>query len=258
MRPTLSVHALPENVELEELAGATVAVIDVLRAATTIVHALHSGAKRIIPCLEVSDALAQAKRFPADQIVLGGERHGTPIDGFQLGNSPEEYSSDRVHGKTVLFTTTNGTRALLRAQRADEVFVAAFVNSAAVVKRLLDREKVCILCSGSDGRASEDDLLLAGLLVDRLQHSGGIFHKQNSQAVNARVFWLNSLGLPQAIGSEPLGPDRLTSVLRKTVGARRLIALGLDDDIRAAAQIDRFDLTPRLDRETFFISSPEA
>ena len=258
MRPTLSVHALPKYVEPEELAGATVVVIDVLRAATTIAYALHSGAKQIIPCLEVSDVLALAKRFAADQLVLGGERQGTPIDGFQLGNSPEEYSPDRVRDKTVLFTTTNGTRAMTHARRADEVFVAAFVNAAAVVKRLLDRERVCILCAGTDGRSSEDDLLLAGMLVDRLQRRGGMLYAQDSHAVSAREFWLNSFGLPQAIGAEPLCPDRLTNALRKTIGAQSLIALGLDDDIRAAAQIDRFDVAPRLDLKTFSITNAEA
>ena len=253
MKPTLNVYALPRLVDPEELAGGTAVVIDVLRAATTIAYALAAGAAQVIPCREISEALALAERFPADEIVLGGEREGLPIDGFQLGNSPEEYSPDRVAGKTVIFTTTNGTRAMAHARAADEVLVAAFVDASAVVARLLDREKISILCAGTDGHISEDDVLLAGMLVDRLQRQGGMAYQQNGQAITAREFWLNSFALPQALGAEPLEPDLLADRLRKSLGARSLIALGLDDDILAAAQLDRFDLVPRLDTKTFRI-----
>ena len=218
MKPTLNVYALPRLVEAEELAGGTAVVIDVLRAATTIAYALEAGAAQVIPCREISEALALAQRFPADEIMLGGERDGLPIDGFQLGNSPEEYSPDRVAGKTVIFTTTNGTRAMAHARAADEVLVAAFVDASAIVARLLDREKIGILCAGTDGHISEDDVLLAGLLVDRLQRQGGMAYQQNGQAITAREFWLNSFALPQALGAEPLEPDLLADRLRKSLG----------------------------------------
>jgi 2-phosphosulfolactate phosphatase len=253
MKSTLNVYALPRYVEPTELAGQTAVVIDVLRAATTIAYALDAGAEEVIPCREVADALALAEQFGIDEVVLGGERNGLAIDGFDLGNSPDEYSPDRVGGRTVLFTTTNGTRAMDHARQADEVLVAAFVNAAAVVAKLLERERISILCAGTDGQISEDDVLLAGLLVDRLQRQGGMAYLQNAQAITAREFWLNSFALPQAIGAESLEPDRLAEQLRKSLGARHLIALGLDDDILAAAQLDQFDLVPRLDTKTFRI-----
>jgi 2-phosphosulfolactate phosphatase len=254
MKPTLNVYALPRLVEPEELIGGTAVVIDVLRAATTIAYALDAGANEVIPCLEVADALALAEQLPADQIVLGGEREGVPIDGFQLGNSPEEYTPDRVGGKMVIFTTTNGTRTMIHARQADEVLVASFVNASAIVRRLIDREHVHILCAGTDGKISEDDVLMAGLLVDRLQRQGGLAYQQNGQAITARETWLNKFALPQSLGAEPLEPARLVDELQKTLGAQNLIALGLDDDIFAAAQIDRFDLVPRFDPQTFRIT----
>ena len=110
MKPTLNVYALPRYVEPGKLAGGTAVVIDVLRSTTTIVHALAAGADAVIACQEVADALALAGRFPAGQAVLGGEREGVRIKGFRLGNSPDEYTPDEVGGKTVLLTTTNGTR----------------------------------------------------------------------------------------------------------------------------------------------------
>ncbi len=167
----------------------------------------------------------------------------------------EDYAPFRVGGKRVIFTTTNGTRAMTHVRQADEVLVAAFVNASAVVARLLDREKISIVCAGTDDHISEDDVLLAGMLVDRIERLRGVVFQQNAQAITAKEFWLHSFPLPQAIGAEPLAADRLAQQLRKSLGARSLIALGLDDDIVAAAQIDKFDVVPRLNLGTFLITA---
>jgi len=253
MKPTLNVYALPKFVDPRELAGGTAVVIDVLRATTTIAYALDAGAKQIIPCLEIADALALAEQFSPDEVLLGGEREGSPIEGFDLGNSPDEYTPERVEGKTVVFTTTNGTRAINHARAADEVVLAAFVNAGAVVWRLVDREHIHILCAGTDGKMSDDDILLAGMLVERLQREGGMVYQQNGQAMTARETWLHSFALPQALGAEVLDPDRLAAELRKSLGAQNLMSLGMDDDILAAAWISRFDLVPQLDPKTMRI-----
>src|ERR1700678_3263988 len=88
---TINVHLLPRLVEETELAGSVCVVIDVLRATTTMAHALSAGAREVIPCLEVEDALRAAANLPRKQVLLGGERSGVKIDGFDLGNSPSEY-----------------------------------------------------------------------------------------------------------------------------------------------------------------------
>ncbi len=250
MNPVLNVFALPRYAEPREFVGCTAVVIDVLRAATTIVHALNAGAEAVIPSLEVDDARALARRFRADEVVLGGERDGLPIDGFHLGNSPQDYAPETVGGKTVVFTTTNGTRALLHAREADEILIASFVNARAIARRLFDRERVNILCAGTDGRISEDDVLLAGLLVDRLAREGGLVYQQNGQAITACETWRHAFALPKALGAEPLDSERLAAALCKTLGAQNLLELGLDDDIFAAAQLDRFDIVPRFDLKT--------
>jgi 2-phosphosulfolactate phosphatase len=253
MKPTLNVYALPKFVEVEELVGTATVVIDVLRASTTIIYALEAGARQVIPCLEIADALALAEQLGGEDVVLGGERQGVAIEGFQLGNSPEEFSAERVEGKTVILTTTNGTRAMLHARQAERVLVASFVNAAAIVAKLLDSENVSILCAGTDGLISDDDVLLAGLLVDRLQRQAGMVYQQNAQALTARETWLSAFALPQALGAEPLAADRLAERLRRSLGAQNLLALGLDADIVAAAQIDSMDVVPRLDPQTFRI-----
>jgi 2-phosphosulfolactate phosphatase len=115
------------------------------------------------------------------------------------------------------------------------------------VRRLFDREHIHILCSGTEGKMGDDDILLAGMLVDRLQREGGMVYQQNAQAMTARETWLHSFALPQALGAEPLNPDLLATELRKSLGGHNLMSLGLDDDILAASWISRFDLVPRFD-----------
>ena len=185
--------------------------------------------------------------------MLGGERHGLPIRGFELGNSPEEYTPERVAGKTVVLTTTNGVRAMFHARQAEHILIGAFVNATAVLRRLLGQERVHLLCAGTDGQPSEDDLLLAGMLVERLDRLGGRTYAANAQAMAAREFWLHSFALPQALGAEPLPAETLAEQLAKSPGGRNLLEIRLGNDLLAAAQIDRFQGVPRLDRRDFRI-----
>jgi 2-phosphosulfolactate phosphatase len=247
MKRILNVYALPTLVAAGNLAGDTAVVIDVLRASTTIVYALAAGAKEVIPCLEVPDAVAVAKRFreSSEPYVIGGERGGSPIEGFDLGNSPDEYTSDQVGGKSVVFTTTNGTRAMLSVRSAKEILIAAFVNASAVARELIGKDRIHILCAGTDGHISDDDVLLAGMLVERLERASGNAYQQNAQAATAREFWLHSFTLPKGLGAESLDPETLNDRLRTSRGAQNLLTLGFGEDIRAAAQIDRFDCVPR-------------
>jgi len=249
MAHVLNAYALPEFVRPDELAGGTVVVIDVLRASTTIVHALEAGATEVVPCQEVEEARAVAARLPRGGVVLGGERRGLPIEGFDLGNSPEEYLPGRVEGKTVVFTTTNGTRAIFRARQAQRVLIGAFVNASAVLEQLLRQEQIHLLCAGTRGQLSRDDVLLAGMLVDRILRQGDPDYQQNAQAVTARETWRQAFAPPADLPAEPLAPQQLAEQLRHSTGGRNLIAIGLDDDILAAAQIDRFRSVPEMDPE---------
>ena len=260
MRPILNVYGLPTAVTPEEMAGGTVVVIDVLRASTTIVHALEAGAIEVIPCQEVDDARAVAARLPRESVVLGGERKGLPIDGFDLGNSPTDYVPAIVGGRTVVFTTTNGTRAMEQCRLAKRVLIGAFVNASAVLEQLAGQEQVHLLCAGTGGRYGRDDVLMAGLLVERLQRQGGVQgalpYRLNAQAVTARESWISSFAPPLALGAEPVDPELLAAQLRETIGGRNLTAVGLEADILTAARLDRFPSVPELDPQTFRIRLP--
>src|SRR5689334_6813737 len=185
----INVHYLPTEVDERELEGSAVAVIDVLRATSTICQALASGACEVVPFVEIDEARAAAERAGRANVVLGGERKGLPIDGFDLGNSPAEYSANRVGGRSVYITTTNGTRALQHARLAKRVVAASFLNLSAVVASLRNEPKVDMLCAGTDGTNTSEDILLAGAIVWRLTEGDARPPVMNEQARAARREW---------------------------------------------------------------------
>ena len=161
MLTSLAVHFLPVLVTPEELAAGDVVMIDVLRASTTITQALVSKATAVIPCREVEEARQTAGGLPPKTAVLGGERGGLPIPGFDIGNSPAEYTPATVQGKLVVFTTTNGTLALLQCRAAARVLIGSFVNLSAVIDKLNGDRPIHLLCAGTRGRITREDVLSA-------------------------------------------------------------------------------------------------
>jgi len=256
MPNVLNVFPLPTLVDPEELAGATAVVIDVLRATTTMLYALEAGAREVIPCLEIDEARRLAASLPRSQVLLGGERGGLRIEGFDLGNSPFEHDASVVAGKTLVMTTTNGTRAMGCCRTAETVFIGAFVNAAALVDRLIGGSKIALVCAGSDGDITRDDVLFAGLLVERLRRRSTMAFRLNAQAIKAQENWLSSLPTLMAIGAEKLPPPLLADQLRKSIAGQKLVSIGMEDDLYAAAQLDRFNIVPELDTRTFRIPAP--
>ncbi len=257
MQPSINVYALPKLVAEEEMADGLVVVIDVLRAATTITTALAAGAQEVIPCMEVDQAKAEAARRAPEDTLLGGERGALAVDGFDLGNSPAEYSPETVGGKTIIFTTTNGTRALAVCRLARRVLLGAFVNTSALLDRLAGAERIHLLSAGTEGQMSYDDILFAGMLVERLKRRGDVPYKLNAQAITAGETWKHAFALPVSLGAEPLEAERLAAKLRETLGGQVLLEAGLEEDILAAAQIDRFSIVPELDSKTMRIRPAE-
>jgi 2-phosphosulfolactate phosphatase len=240
----VSVHLVPNLAAPGALSGGVAVVIDVLRATTTIVHALAAGCVAVIPCAEVDDAKKTAATLPPAKVVLGGERGGNLIPGFDLGNSPREYTAKTCKKKTVVLTTTNGTRAILRAAEGERVLIAAFVNYSAVCELLrTDTRPVHIVCAGCDGGPSLEDTLLAGAIVDFLCDVQEV--KLND---SARLAW---------DAFENHGRVLRGALEVGTHGAH-LRALGYDADIRVAADVDRFFLVPELRRDPLRIERAAA
>jgi 2-phosphosulfolactate phosphatase len=254
MQPLLAAHFLPDLVAPEELAGGTVVVIDVLRASTTISHALAAGALAVIPALEVDEARRIAAGFPAGEALLGGEREGLPIPGFDLGNSPSEFRPEAVGGRTVVFTTTNGTRAMNRCRAAARVLIGAFVNLSAVCEILKSDksnlgQRIHLLCAGTRGRITREDVLFAGAVIDRLLSEGTVDEStQNDQARIARAAWREACD-----GESPISAARLATELRDSQGGRNLKAIHLDRDIDDVAKLDSLRVVPELNLSSWRI-----
>lgn len=239
-RLTLQVHFLPEMVEPERLADSTVVAVDVLRATSTIIHALGHGAHAVRVCLEIDEAqtIAESLRQNGCDVLLGGERGGKPIQGFDLGNSPNEYSRQRVAGKIVVMTTTNGTKAIRHARSARRILVGAFNNLSAICRELAGERRVDILCAGTDRQITREDVLFAGAVAFELSNDRPL--ELNDQGELALDAWRKlhrdlASGVPMA------------EILRASLGARNLIEIGMERDIEIAARIDAYDLVGEVD-----------
>jgi 2-phosphosulfolactate phosphatase len=151
------------------LADRAAIVVDVLRATTTVVAACAAGCARIVPVADREAALAAAAHYPVGEVLLAGERGGRMIAGFHLGNSPLEFVAERVAGRTLIFTTTNGTEAMRHAGRAPVAAAAALVNVSAAARWAIEQDRdLTVLCAGERGAFSLEDAVCAGLLVERV------------------------------------------------------------------------------------------
>ncbi|HXE51989.1 MAG TPA: 2-phosphosulfolactate phosphatase [Tepidisphaeraceae bacterium] len=165
---TVDVVLLPRYLTPEDLSGRAVAVFDVLRATTTMTSALAAGVKEIRAFGEIDAAMAAAKQSK-DPHVLAGERNAIKPPGFDLGNSPGAFTPAQHRGQTVFMATTNGTRALVAAAEAQTIFAAALVNASAVAEALLSTGlDITLLCSGTEGFVSTEDVLGAGAVIDTI------------------------------------------------------------------------------------------
>lgn len=230
----LDVVLSPSALDPETLKGHRVVVVDVLRASTTIATALANGARAVIPATDTGEAGRMAARIGSDIALLGGERDGKPVEGFGAGNSPAEYGPEAVDGKTVVLTTTNGTRALALAKAGSAVAVGGFVNAQSAADFLREGieadEPGTVLCAGWYGRVSLEDALCAGLLVHRIVPA----EKAGALSDPAKIAYALYQG----------SQSNIEQAIRGTEHARRLLALGSGDDIARCAAIDTLKVLP--------------
>jgi 2-phosphosulfolactate phosphatase len=252
----LHVYNLPSQVAAEDLAGSAAIVIDLLRATTTICYALAAGANEVVPFREIEETFAAAKRIGRDQVILAGERRGLLIDGFDLGNSPAEFTPERVAGRRVFITTTNGTQALHHAQMARRVIVGAAVNLSAIVASVKDEPRIAILCAGTDGKETLEDILAAGAVVEKLTAVPSANRKLNDAATAAAREW-RLLGGKAEIAGRPVH-EQFALRLRDTLGGRNCIEVGNGGDLPDCAAIDRFQIVPELDVPNCKITAPHS
>ncbi len=243
----LDAYLVPTALAPSALAGSVAVVIDVLRASTTIVTALAAGARSVIPFAETEDVVRTARNFERGEVVLAGERHMHAIAGFDRGNSPREFVAEAVRGRTVLLTTTNGTRALLAAHDAAAVYVAGYVNASATLEPLLDAidrgQPVAMVCAGRDGQFALEDAAFAGRLLDAVARAcPGL--PMNDAAFTARLL------------HERYGDDT-ARLFADAEHGRALADAGYGDDLLACGAIDAQPMRCRY-REHVIVGVPVA
>lgn len=240
----IDVAFLPDQVEVEQLHQRTVVVTDVLRATTTMIAALANGCQKIWPQPSVEAARKCHLENPG--AILGGERGGRVIEGFHQGNSPLEYSPDLISGKALILATTNGTVALERCRKAKRVLVGAMVNLSAVAEQISPDQNLTIVCSGTDGEFTSEDVLFAGALVERLVPNDHAFHllEQQDQLSDRAFIALNHwLAIKKTIGNG----NTLVDYFRVARGGVNLVKIGMVNDLVFAAEIDSHKNVPSLD-----------
>lgn len=230
----LDVILTPGEITSADITGKIVAVIDVLRASTSIATALGNGAKAVVPFASAEDAMARFKDFEKSEVVLAGEQKMFPIPGFQLGNSPRSFTAGEVQGKIVLLSTTNGTRALVSLQGATDIVIASFVNFS-VVRAMLRaaaraRSDITIVCAGTEGHFSLEDAACAGRYV---------------RAVSSRLEFIetNDAARACALIDRKYGDD-IPKIFQDSVHGQALSEAGFGDDLVAAAAVDACPVVP--------------
>jgi 2-phosphosulfolactate phosphatase len=228
----------PEELDrCEAVNEKVVVVIDVLRTTTAIVQAIHAKCETIIPVLTPDEARDIAKELPPEHTILAGTRKGKKLEGFQLSSSPLDYNEERVRDKTVVLTTTNGTRTLRKAAVGKAVLIGAFLNATAVADVCYGRtEDILLVCSGLLGRFALEDVICAGLILKTLGQRPGPEASlvKSDSALAAEVLY------------ERFGSD-LLSMLRLSAWGCRLQDQGADDDLIFSVQVDVASVVPVLE-----------
>jgi len=225
----VDVAVTPDGLDRAAVATCSVLVIDVLRASTCIVTALANGCAGIVPVASPEEARLRLAGVP--DALVAGERRGEPLEGFDLGNSPLEFTRERIGGRVVIMTTSNGTRALLAARGAVAIGVAAFVNLAAAAAWALGgRRDVLLLCSGERGARSLEDHVCAGLLAERLVTGEPRAHATPAAEEAAAV--------ARRYGKE------VGRLAHDSSWARHLASRGRSADVAACLSLDTASLVP--------------
>lgn len=221
----------PLNADELYFTNKTTVVIDVLRATSVITQAMKNKAKEIIPVATVEFAVKVSGGMFGGQTLLGGERNTKKIEGFALGNSPFEYVKKIVEGKSIVFYTTNGTKAIVRAKFSENLIICSFLNISAVAKYLVKLgNSVEILCSGRNNLFSLEDSVCAGRLAKEISAlNNDLVLNDSTQA---------AMSLDDKFGSD------LVSMMKSCEHGKILLDNGFEKDIEFCAKINSTDIIP--------------
>jgi 2-phosphosulfolactate phosphatase len=229
MQRKIEVCLTPALIDLYAIEDSIVVVIDILRATSSMVYGIDNGAAAIIPVAQVDDCLNYADKG----FLLAAERNGEVVEGYDFGNSPFSYTADKVAGKTVVLTTTNGTKALhLARKRASKVVIGAFLNLTALCDWLKTQDKnVLLLCAGWKDQFNLEDTIFAGAVLHELR---SLFTHFDDAGVAAEDLYL-------------MAKDNLRAYIGKSAHSHRMMALNIEEDINFCLQLDLCNAIPVLE-----------
>lgn len=229
--PKIEVCLTPALLDLYAIENSIVVVIDILRATSSITYGIENGAEAIIPVMNVEDCLNYADKG----YLLAAERNGEVVAGYDFGNSPFSYTAERVAGKTIVLTTTNGTKAMHLAQeRAHQIIVGSFLNLTSVCDYLKKQNKdVLLLCAGWKDNFNLEDTLFAGAVVERLQNE----------------FTVGDDSSVAALDMYQLAKGDLREYLKKSSHNHRLVKLNIEEDVKFCLKVDVCTTIPVLEGE---------
>ncbi|MEG1559732.1 MAG: 2-phosphosulfolactate phosphatase [Clostridia bacterium] len=229
----MRIDVYPKNSKLldNHVFTSTVIVIDVLRATTSITMALKNGAEKIIPARDAGEAVDIFSKLNLGDCVMAGERGGLKLPDFQLGNSPLEFTESAVNGKTVIFSTSNGTAAIHNAKSAKNCILGAMINRTAIAKKALSMlDDVIILCAGTDDIIGADDIVAAGAIIDAITKNAVCAIELTDIAFICESLYESYI--------------RGQFKLNKTMHYRHLCELNLLSDIEFSFKTDLTDIVP--------------
>lgn len=227
----------PALLHLYDIRESIVVVIDIFRATSSICYGIDNGAEAIIPVATVE----ACQGFCNQGYLLAAERNGEVVAGFDFGNSPFAYTSEKVAGKTVVLTTTNGTHAIHESLAASQIVIGSFLNLSALSGWLATQDRnVLLLCAGWKNKFNLEDTVFAGAVVNKLKE---VSYKLDDAAIAAEDMYL-------------MAKDDLNGYLKKTSHSERLKKLGIEEDIRFCLSVDICHSIPVLDGEKLIKMSP--
>jgi 2-phosphosulfolactate phosphatase len=229
-RGALNVCLTPLLIPLYNVEDHIVVIIDIFRATSSICYGIENGATAIIPVSEIEECEAYRNHGH----LLAAERNGEVVTGFDFGNSPFSYTKEKVAGKTIVLTTTNGTQALHLSRSAKKIVIGSFLNLTALCNWLKNQnESILLVCAGWKNNFNLEDTLFAGAVVEQLKATG---LKLDDAAIAANDLY-------QA------GKNDINAYLKKTSHSERLKKLGIEKDIEFCLQVDITTAIPVLDGE---------
>src|SRR6201996_7203592 len=228
--PLLEVCLSPALLSLYNVEDYIVVIIDIFRATSSICYGIENGAEAIIPVAQVEECVAYREKGTG--YLLAAERDGSVVEGFDFGNSPFSYTAEKVAGKTVVLTTTNGTQALHLSRKAKKVVIGSFLNLTALCDWLkTQNENILLVCAGWKNNFNLEDTLFSGAVVEQLK--AGNF-KTDDSAIAANDLY-------------QIGKADINQYLKKTSHSERLKKLGIEKDIEFCLQVDLTTAIPILD-----------